>query len=42
VIIYVYGMMIVRDVWKTENRFGFSFKKSKPSKNLTSIWTVFE
>jgi len=31
--------VIIRDVRKTEIRFGF--KKTEPSKNLTSVQTVF-
>jgi len=28
-------------VQKTENQFGFGFKITEPSKNLTSVKTVF-
>jgi len=31
-----------RGVWKTENRFVVSFQKTKPSKKLTSIQTLFQ
>ena len=30
-----------RDVRKTEILFGFGFAKTEPSKNLTSVQTVF-
>jgi len=30
-----------RGVWKTENKFGFRFKISEPSKHLTSVQTFF-
>ena len=30
-----------RDVRKSENRFGVGFRRTKPSKNLTSVRTVF-
>jgi len=30
-----------RGVWKTENKFGFRFKISEPSKHLTSVQAVF-
>jgi len=29
-------------VWKTENRFKFGFKETKPSKNLRSIQMVLQ
>jgi len=30
-----------KGVWKTENWFGFGFKRTELSKNLTSVQTVF-